>query len=262
MPVEKQGLKIALLSHDPHWMRVVANYCVEQDAFGWVDCYLFGKQLLAALEEGLQPEIIILDETMRDNDMDLLLFMQAYQALHLEKKPIVLGVCTRRHIGYTGELLALGMADFVTNPGNLQMIAERALRLYQEEKSGRVNCFCEGLYRDWLLEESDGRNYLTDAVKISSDATRKLAIRKEIIWGVAEHHDSTRQAIDSALRRVIDKLEKRQAPEYCAFKARVGWHSARPSVGQLVEAMKQALLQSQGENTMQAIENAREMQTL
>lgn len=232
-------LRIAVASYDASWLRVVANYLQERKEFGVIDCYARGNLLLEALSEGVVPDVVIVDEQMQD--VDLFDFMQTYASLHLSNHVVLLGLCNKRYLGCTGNLLSLGLTDFMAKPIQLNNLTERILQLYQANMGGRVKEVCETLYADWKLEINDSCHYLTDAVRIANDSAEKLAIGKEIVWSVAELHGSTPHAVDSALRRLVDKLECGKKPSYLAFKCETGLGQAKPTVKMLVYAIKYKL---------------------
>ncbi len=256
MQGEVQPIRVAVASYDSAWLRVVEKYFEEQDAVAAVEYYKRGKQLLTALENGWMPQVLVIDEQMQD--VDLLSFMQEYHQLRLQEKPIVLGVCHKRYLGYTGNLFSLGLTDFIAKPVRLSAVMERVLQLHNERAGGRVKTFCEAQYQAWGLERMDSAIYLTDAIKIVTDTLEKLAIRKEIVWQVAELHGCSHQAVDSALRRLIDKFEKAQTAEYVLFKQEMGLGEDRPSVGALVSALKEKLLAETALQELQAAGDAAE----
>ncbi|MFI3169859.1 MAG: response regulator [Faecalibacterium sp.] len=234
-----QTIRIAVASYDASWLRVVANYLQERKEFSVVDCYARGKLLLEALSEGVAPDVVIVDEQMQD--VDLFDFMQTYASLHLSNHVVLLGLCNKRYLGYTGNLLSLGLTDFMAKPIQLSNLTERILQLHQTNMGGRVKDVCESLYVDWKLEINDSCHYLTDAVRIANDSAEKLAIGKEIVWNVAELHGSTPHAVDSALRRLVEKLECGKIASYLDFKSETGLGQEKPTVKMLVYAIKYKL---------------------
>ncbi len=235
----EQTVQIAIASYDASWLRVAGNYLAEQEGIGHIDCYGRGRLLLAALEEGVSPQVLVLDEQLQD--MDLLAFMQGYVALHLAQRPIVIGLCSKQYLGYTGNLISLGLTDFIAKPVRMQSLCTRILELYHEHSGGRVRAYCETCYQNWGIEINESANYLTDAVRVASDAIEKLAVRKEIVWCVAKRHDCSVDAVDSSLRRLIDKLEQKATPEYLAFKQSIGFADKKMAVGPLIFALKEQL---------------------
>ncbi len=233
---EKQAIQVAIASYDASWLRVAGNYLAEQMGIGHIDCYGRGGLLLAALKEGVSPQVLVMDEQLQD--MDLLTFMQGYIGLHLPNQPIVIGVCSKQYLGYTGNLISLGMTDFIAKPVRMQGLHARILELYHEQGGGRVREYCEACYRNWGIEANESTAYLTDAVRVASDAVEKLALRKEIVWGVAKRHDCSVDAVDSSLRRLIDKLEQKATPEYLVFKQSIGFSNKKMAVGPLIFAMR------------------------
>ncbi len=249
----KQGLqemRVVIASYDASWLRVSGNYLSEQDGIGHVDCYGRGTLLLTALKEGIAPDIIVLDEQLQD--MDLLAFMQAYASLRLKRGPVIIGLCSKQYLGYTGNLIFLGMTDFMAKPIYMNVLYERIVRLYHAQDSDKVKTYCEALYQDWGIGHGESTIYLMDAVRVASDSVEKLAVRKEILWSVGVLHDCSSNAVDSSLRRLIERLEKKSTPGYLAFKERIGYANQSISVSILIYAMKeqlaqQALLQDKNE---------------
>ena len=81
------------------------------------------------------------------------------------------------------------------------------------QESGTLEQRFGRMYQEWGIIQPDSNcDYLTEAVLIAGQSKGKLAIRKEILQGVAEHHNVTVAAVDSGLRRLIDALETRQMP--------------------------------------------------
>ncbi len=243
---KKQALQIAIASYDASWLRVVGNYLAEQEGIGHIDCYGRGSLLLEALKEGVSPQVLVMDEQLQD--IDLIAFMQGYIGLRLAENPIVIGVCSKQYLGYTGNLISLGMTDFIAKPVRMQGLHARILELYHEHGGGRVRAYCEACCQDWGVEVNESAAYLIDAVRVACDAVEKLAVRKEIVWCVAKRHDCSVDAVDSSLRRLIDKLESKAAPDYLAFKQSIGFADKKMAVGPLIFAMRAEL---NGEKTMQ-----------
>ena len=85
--------------------------------------------------------------------------------------------------------------------------------------------------------------YLTDAVTIAEQADDKLALRKQIIMTVSEMRGVSVDAVDSGLRRLIERMEENNTPAYREFKLHTGLGETRPTVGRLVYAIKWAARQ-------------------
>ncbi len=241
MKERNEALSVALASYDESWLRVVANYLGEQSEIGNVTCYQKGAHLLSDLEHDCIPQIVVLDEQL--SDMDVQTFLQECAVLPASNKPILLGLCSKRYLGYTGHLLSLGLADYLFKPLQLSSLVARMVQLQHSYAGGNVKALCDELYRQWGVEACDSTVYLTDAVRIANDAAEKLALRKEIVWQVAQLHGCSRTAIDSALRRLIDRLEKTATPAYLDFKQERHFGTQKPAVGNLIKAMIYQLAQ-------------------
>ncbi len=249
---EQSGLRIAVVSYDVLWLRVMSRYCSEHGAFVWADYYTKGSQLLDALAIGSEVQVVILDEQMQD--MDLLVFMKEYWALELKNPPIMIGMCSKRHLGYTSCLYSLGIVECVTKPVQIASLASRAIFLQYTRSDDAVKRFCEELYREWGVEASDNATYLIDAVKIAYDSNEKLAVRKEIIWRIAEMRGCSHAAVDSGLRRLIEKTEKTAEGAYRSFKEKSGLGEKKPTVGELVYALKNQIKELERERIIASIQ--------
>ena len=96
-----------------------------------------------------------------------------------------------------------------------------------EQRFGRM-------YQEWGIIQPDSNcDYLTEAVLIASQSKGKLAIRKEILQGVAAV-----AAVDSGLRRLIDALETRQMPAWKAFKEKTHLAGQKVTAGKLIYTLR------------------------
>ena len=80
----------------------------------------------------------------------------------------------------------------------------------------------------------------------ASQSKGKLAIRKEILQVVAEHHNVTVAAVDSGLRRLIDALETRQMPAWKAFKEKTHLAGQKVTAGKLIYTLRAQISQEYG----------------
>lgn len=98
---------------------------------------------------------------------------------------------------------------------------------------------CQQLYHSWGIRIPDiNCSYLTSAVGVVYGTSQKLAIRKEILQVVAEHHNVTVAAVDSGLRRLIDALETRQMPAWKAFKGKTHLAGQKVTAGKLIYTLR------------------------
>lgn len=109
--------------------------------------------------------------------------------------------------------------------------------------SMQIERFCTHLYELWKLPQPDTNcEYLTLAVQIACSADGKLALRKEILQGVAEQYHITVAAVDSGLRRLVEGLETRHPVEWEHFKAENGLTGLKVTTGRLVYSLQQTVL--------------------
>lgn len=109
--------------------------------------------------------------------------------------------------------------------------------------SMQIERFCTHLYELWKLPQPDTNcEYLTLAVQIACSADGKLALRKEILQGVAEQYHITVAAVDSGLRRLVEGLETRHPVEWERFKAENGLTGLKVTTGRLVYSLQQTVL--------------------
>lgn len=109
--------------------------------------------------------------------------------------------------------------------------------------SMQIERFCTHLYELWKLPQPDTNcEYLTLAVQIACSADGKLALRKEILQGVAEQYHITVAAVDSGLRRLVEGLETRYPVEWEHFKAENGLTGLKVTTGRLVYSLQQTVL--------------------
>ena len=107
----------------------------------------------------------------------------------------------------------------------------------------QIERFCTHLYELWKLPQPDPNcEYLTLAVQIACSADGKLALRKEILQGVAEQYHITVAAVDSGLRRLVEGLETRHPVEWEHFKAENGLTGLKVTTGRLVYSLQQTVL--------------------
>ena len=82
--------------------------------------------------------------------------------------------------------------------------------------------------------------YLLRALRIACGSEGKLALRKEVLQGVAEEYQVTVAAVDSGLRRLIEGLEQRSPEGWRQFKAANGLADQKVSTGKLIYALRSA----------------------
>ncbi len=80
---------------------------------------------------------------------------------------------------------------------------------------------CQELYEGWGIQLPDVNcNYLSCAVGVVYGTSQKLAIRKEILQVVSEQYDVSVSAVDSGIRRMIDRWKQSPRPSGCASRTK------------------------------------------
>ena len=214
MPGERdaENLRVALMSYDDRELRIRKFYLEEQSTIIRCTCFQSGEPVLQALRQERCFDVLVLSSQLED--MDSLTFLEKLNRLP-SHPPLLL----------QGD----GWADDITGvPGRNSMQIER---------------FCTHLYELWKLPQPDTNcEYLTLAVQIACSADGKLALRKEILQGVAEQYHITVAAVDSGLRRLVEGLETRHPVEWEHFKAENGLTGLKVTTGRLVYSLQQTVL--------------------
>lgn len=241
-PSEKNDvLRIAVAAADERLLRVIGNYLLEADSFTQCDAYRRGKILLAQMRAGREFDALILDEQLAD--MDAVDFMEEYRTQKLQHRPAILVLSCRSHMAICDCLLSCGADYCIMKPYQLSTLARRARTLYRV-KQDSLQDYCSRLYESWGVQgEITKCGYLTDAVTIAEQADDKLALRKQIIMTISEMRGVSVDAVDSGLRRLIERMEENNTPAYREFKLHTGLGETRPTVGRLVYAIKWAARQ-------------------
>ena len=103
------------------------------------------------------------------------------------------------------------------------------------------------MYLDWGIIQPDSNcDYLTEAVLIAGQSKGKLAIRKEILQVVAEHHNVTVAAVDSGLRRLIDAPATRQMPAWNILKKKKNMAAQKVNAAKLIHTLRAQISQEYG----------------
>ena len=214
------GLRVALASYDVHQLRVWHQYIAEQSAEILCSEYRSGEELLQSLKQGRNTEVVVLGGPLED--MDSREFLEERTAVSSLSPD---GPCYLIRQSSLKELLASLLTAAGQESGTL------------EQRFGRM-------YQEWGIIQPDSNcDYLTEAVLIASQSKGKLAIRKEILQVVAEHHNVTVAAVDSGLRRLIDALETRQMPAWKAFKEKTHLAGQKVTAGKLIYTLRAQISQ-------------------
>ena len=236
------GLRVALASYDVHQLRVWHQYIVEQSAEILCSEYRGGEELLQSLKQGRNTEVVVLGGPLED--MDSREFLERMSRLP-QKPLLLLQDNARRERTAVSSLSPDGPCYLIRQSSLKELLASLLTAAGQE--SGTLEQRFGRMYQEWGIIQPDSNcDYLTEAVLIASQSKGKLAIRKEILQVVAEHHNVTVAAVDSGLRRLIDALETRQMPAWKAFKEKTHLAGQKVTAGKLIYTLRAQISQEYG----------------
>lgn len=201
-------LHVALLSYDEREIRVRKNYLEEQNPAICCVCFHSGEELLRELRQQRSVDIVVLSSQLED--MDGYEFLKRLNSLH--NRPLLLLQGDDWYSDATASFL---------RPDGRQYLPERSIQ------QPDVNC-----------------EYLTTALQVVCGTERKLAVRKEILQTVAEEHHTTVAAVDCGMRRLIDGVEKYNTEAWQKFKQDYGLMGHSVTLGKLIYAGRQKLIDS------------------
>lgn len=235
-------LQIALGSYDRKELRVEKNYLQEQSPALECTCFQNGGRLLEQLRQGRQFDVVILCSQLED--MSGLEFLMNIRSM--DPKPNVVLFDEGRRQNTSAICLESGDGFCYVGHAELKNLLWELYRL-PGRQSQRMERKCQELYEGWGIQLPDVNcNYLSCAVGVVYGTSQKLAIRKEILQGVAEHHNVTVAAVDSGLRRLIDALETRQMPAWKAFKGKTHLAGQKVTAGKLIYTLRAQISQEYG----------------
>ena len=199
------------------------QYIAEQSAEILCSEYRSGEELLQSLKQGRNTEVVVLGG--------------------LPQKPLLLlQDNARRERTAVSSLSPDGPCYLIRQSSLKELLASLLTAAGQE--SGTLEQRFGRMYQEWGIIQPDSNcDYLTEAVLIASQSKGKLAIRKEILQVVAEHHNVTVAAVDSGLRRLIDALETRQMPAWKAFKEKTHLAGQKVTAGKLIYTLRAQISQ-------------------
>lgn len=232
-----EKMQIALASYDPKELRVQKNYLQEQSEMMRCACYQSGNRLLQQLQQGRCFHAVVLCGEMEDMDCEQ--FVQRF-CLVGHRPPLVLF----DEIGKRNSKLMrwLGQdACYCVQRSDLRELLQRLYQLPVLEYSAQLRC--ELLYEGWHLDPKEAAfAYLTGAVCIALTTDRHLSVRKELLQRVGEQYNASITAVDSSIRRLIDRLEREAQASWRQFKQEYGFWEEKPTTGKLIYAVRQYLI--------------------
>lgn len=220
MPGERdaENLRVALMSYDDRELRIRKFYLEEQSTIIRCTCFQSGEPVLQALRQERCFDVLVLSSQLED--MDSLTFLEKLNRLPSHPPLLLQGDGWADDI--TAAHLQPGSRFYGVGHDHLRDLL-RGLLGVPGRNSMQIERFCTHLYELWKLPQPDTNcEYLTLAVQIACSADGKLALRKEILQGVAEQYHITVAAVDSGLRRLVEGLETRHPVEWEHFKAENG----------------------------------------
>ena len=235
---EAKGLRVALLSYDERELRVRKYYLEEQSPLVSCTCFQRGEPVLQALRQRRSFDVLVLSSQLED--MDSMAFIERLNRMPSHPPLLLQGD------GWFDDVTAACL-----RPGSKLFSLERShLRDLMRELWGlpgqnttQIERFCNHLYALWQVPQPDiNCEYLTLALQIACSTDGKLALRKEILQGIAEGYHITVAAVDSGLRRLIDGLETRNTEGWQRFKEENGLTGIKITTGKLVYSLRQTVL--------------------
>lgn len=230
---------IAIASYDPRFFRICENYlaCLDSHVLQY-ETYQSGEELLARLEQGFPYQALLLDNAL--SDMDTLTFCRRLQELHPSRRPWLLLVltCDAR------ELDSLFQADSGVQPWAPRLSSLNSLLLDLQSLLGHnTQDPLDRLLASWAAPlQMVGVGYLKESVSLALQYDSHFAIRKDILQEVGDRHTLTDYAVDSGIRRLIDAIDKQNAPAWQNFRRRhnLPYH-AKLTTGKFIYAIRDEL---------------------
>ncbi|MBQ7860419.1 MAG: response regulator [Faecalibacterium sp.] len=228
-------LRIALAMADESVARVTQRYLAETEGIVCNDVYPRGKTLLREVYF-CRYDCILVDELLQD--MDAIEFMERLAAADRPVGSTIIFLLRSSHRAIHQKLLSYGPNYCMIKPYDLATLVRR-IRMLCGAGAEQIQHCCLQLFQSWRLRGDEMPCvYLTEAVVLAEQNDERMAIKKELLREVSKLHIAlSANAVECSLRRLVDRLEEQNAPEYLAFKMRAGL-SERPSAGRLVYAVQ------------------------
>ena len=242
-------LWIAIASYDARFFRICQNYitCMERDAFR-CDVYQSGQELLMALENGFPYRAVLLDNAL--SDMDASDFCARLHDLTPKCRPWLLLVPTCSVDEFCGLVRARDAsqpdaADVrkmeLSGLNSLLYDLESMLRA-QNAQTDSDTVLIQLLMHWGEHPGSLGAQYLQECMELAVRCEPHFAIRKDVLLPVGKRHSVTVLAVDSGIRRLIDKLDALNKPAWQAFKQRRCSQDDNLTTGKFIYAVRDELL--------------------
>ncbi len=238
------GNAVAIAACDELLVRALGTFLLEHNDFAQGAGYRLGEDLLRDLSDGMQFDLLLLDERLKDMTAEL--FMKRLCELGLPRRPAVFVLTGGSYAASRLPLRGCGVDGCLLFPQQPEYLAQ-SLRSFFSGRARLDTCFSR-LYRQWGVEDLTANcAYLTEAVTLYLENSGAQALlRKQLFADVAERHHTSLPAVESSLQRLIVQLRQRDTAEYRAFVARYGLEKRGLTPLRLVKAAAQEI-----ENTLE-----------
>lgn len=234
---ETAGLHVALMSYDERELRVRKFYLEEQSPSIVCTCFQSGEPALEALQQNNYDVLVLSGQLADMNDVT---FLRKLNEIPNHPPLLLQGDGWRDDAASAS--LRHGQKIFCVDHRHLRDLLQ-GLKGIHSENTVRIGEFCAQLYTAWAIPQPDTNcGYLTLALQIACSSEGKLAIRKEILQGVADQYQVTVAAVDSGLRRLISGLETRAPAQWVRFKEENGLAGSKVTAGRLIYTLQQTVL--------------------
>lgn len=181
---EAAGMRVALMSYDERELRVRKFYLEEQSPTISCTCFQSGEPVLEALRKAWCFDVLVLSGQLED--MDSLTFIERLN--QLPNRPALLVQGDGWYDDHTTSCLKRSRKMFCIEHNHLQDLL-RGLLGVPGRNATRIEHFCIQLYEQWGIPQPNiNCEYLTLALQVACSADGKLALRKEILRGVADEY--------------------------------------------------------------------------
>ena len=215
---KSRALRIALVSYDVQELRVWHNYLVEQSPEILCSEYRSGEEEL--------------------EDMDSMEFLTRMSKLRT--KPLLLLQDRRYRPEAAVSAARPDGACYLIQQSSLRDMVQTLLvsRGLPTESPAQ---FCRRMLAEWGVSPAESAaKYLVDAVAVPEvdEDGRPLALRKQILQAVAERHEMSVAAVDSALRRFVEVRELQHSPAWEKFKKNNGLDKQKLTAGKVIMTLR------------------------
>ncbi|MDD4850274.1 MAG: response regulator [Gemmiger sp.] len=185
-----------------------------------------GRQVLAALQAGPCPEVLVLDALLQD--MNLFDLLAEIGRMELKPHPAILVTAMRLSPQQQDRLLTAGCDSFILKPYSLNMLFAMVVNHAADSQAFTQRRVDRLL--DWHLSalradfSSKGVDYIRCVMQVLVPAGSAIPFN-ELYEQIAEGEAINCEGVVTAVRRTIKQLQSRQTEEYRDMCAYYGKHS-------------------------------------